>query len=219
MRTLELFCGTKSFSKMASRLGHTTFTIDNDNKFNPDKTMDVLDIDEEVIRYCDYDIIWASPPCEAFSVAAIGKNWYKEKYRNGRIPKSPKAEYSLRLLDKTIKIIALSDCKYWFIENPRGMMRIVIDDVFKKHGITDYRRVTVSYCQYGDSRMKPIDIWTNLKGWQGKLCKNGDKCHMAAPRGSRTGTQGLKGAAARAVIPGGLFIELFSKMGVDTNGK
>jgi hypothetical protein len=33
------------------------------------------------------------------------------------------------------------------------------------------------------------------------MCKNGDKCHESAPRGSKTGTQGLKGSVERSVIP------------------
>lgn len=32
-------------------------------------------------------------------------------------------------------------------------------------------------------------------------CKNGDPCHEPAPRVSKTGTQGLKNAKLRAVIP------------------
>lgn len=61
---------------------------------------------------------------------------------------------------------------------------------------------TVTYCQYGDTRMKPTDIWTNHPNPQFKpICKNGDSCHVSAPRGSRTGTQGLKDARERSVIP------------------
>ena len=61
---------------------------------------------------------------------------------------------------------------------------------------------TVTYCQYGDSRMKPTDIWTNCDVWKNRpACKNGDPCHVAAPRGARTGTQGLKGNRERSVIP------------------
>lgn len=33
------------------------------------------------------------------------------------------------------------------------------------------------------------------------MCKNGDSCHQSAPRGSKTGTQGLKGSKERSVIP------------------
>ena len=51
-------------------------------------------------------------------------------------------------------------------------------------------------------RMKPTDIWTNHPNPQFKpMCKNGDTCHESAPRGSKTGTQGLKGAKERGVIP------------------
>ena len=42
MNTLELFSGTKSFSKVAKRLGHNIFTIDNQKKLNPDLVMDLL---------------------------------------------------------------------------------------------------------------------------------------------------------------------------------
>ena len=33
------------------------------------------------------------------------------------------------------------------------------------------------------------------------MCKNGDPCHARAPRGAKTGTQGLKGSKERSVIP------------------
>ena len=63
-------------------------------------------------------------------------------------------------------------------------------------------RYTVTYCQYGDTRMKPTDIWTNHPDPQFKPpCKNGDDCHEKAPRGSRNGTQALLGSRNRAVIP------------------
>lgn len=36
------------------------------------------------------------------------------------------------------------------------------------------------------------------------MCRNGDGCHEAAPRGSKTGTQGRTNAVERSVIPKGL---------------
>ena len=57
-------------------------------------------------------------------------------------------------------------------------------------------------CQYGDERMKPTDIWTNHPNPKFKpMCKNGDPCHVAALRGSKTGTQGRKGSVERSLIP------------------
>ena len=63
-------------------------------------------------------------------------------------------------------------------------------------------RYTVTYCQYGDKRMKPTDIWTNHPNPCFKPpCKNGDPCHVPAPRGSQTGTQGLENSIEKAKIP------------------
>ena len=50
--------------------------------------------------------------------------------------------------------------------------------------------------------MKPTDIFTNYPFPDFKPpCKNGDPCHVAAPRGSRTGTQGIKLTKDRSRIP------------------
>lgn len=63
-------------------------------------------------------------------------------------------------------------------------------------------RYTVTYCQYGESRQKPTDLWSNHPDPKFKPpCKNGDPCHVRAPRGARTGTQGIVGAKLRAKIP------------------
>lgn len=85
----------------------------------------------------------------------------------------------------------------FFIENPRGMMR-------KMPFMKRFKRHTVWYCTYGDDRAKPTDIWTNSLSWEPRLeCFNGNrKCHhQAAPRGSKTGTQGKKGSYERSKIP------------------
>ncbi len=97
------------------------------------------------------------------------------------------------------------------MENPRGKLR-------KLKIVKDFQRATVWYCKYGDFRAKPTDIWTNnlqtvfnQKGWQPRPeCFNGNKnCHHeSAPRGSKTGTQGLKGNYNRSKIPTELCLEI-----------
>lgn len=114
MKTVELFCGTKSFSKVAYELGHETYTIDHDERHSPDIVGDILKIQE----FPKCDIIWASPPCEGFSVAVIGRNW-----NHDYTPKHARAKLAMDLALRTIDIIRQAKPKYWFIENPRGMLR------------------------------------------------------------------------------------------------
>ena len=91
--------------------------------------------------------------------------------------------------------------KVWFIENPVGMMR-KMPFILKLMEDTGGKRHTVTYCQYGERRQKPTDIFTNHPDPKFRPpCHRGDNCHDAAPRGSKTGTQGLKGKALRAKLP------------------
>jgi hypothetical protein len=59
--------------------------------------------------------------------------------------------------------------------------------------------------------MKSTDWWTNSQDWKPRpMCKNGAPCHERAPRGSKTGTQGLKNAIERSRIPADLCNEIAS---------
>jgi hypothetical protein len=197
MEVLELFSGTTSFSKVCREREHKTFTVDFDSQFKPDLRIDIMKFDVDMLpeEFKKPDFIWASPPCTTFSVASIGKHWNKNK-----TPKSEEAKIGLQILDKTREIILKLKPKFWVIENPRGMMRNFLPSEL---------RTTVTYCQYGDSRMKPTDLWNNFN-FVGKKCRNGDKCHVSAPRGSKTGTQGIKGARARGIIPKKLCEEILN---------
>lgn len=192
MRLLELFCGTKSIGKVFAGGGYEVVSVDLLPEFQPTHCGDIM-----TMEFSDnFDVVWASPPCTAFSVASIGRHWklgLPSKY----------AIAANQLLAKTLEIINITRPKYWFIENPRGMMRTLpIMASLPKH--------TVTYCQYWDKRMKPTDIWTNCEHWKPKpACKNGDTCHEPAPRGARTGTQGIDGAKDRSRIPEALCIEIF----------
>ena len=205
--TIELFAGTRSFSKVASKLGHVTFTTDYEEIDGQDLVADIKELNVSDFPYYP-DILWASPPCEGFSVAAIGRNWTGG--HKGYIPKSESAKRSIELVQHTMRLINNLWPKWWFIENPRGLLR-KLDLIIPPPGDTLYRH-TITYCQYGDSRMKPTDIWTNAPWFKPRaMCKNGDSCHISAPRGSRTGTQGVKGYKDRSRIPEQLFEDIFEQ--------
>ena len=195
MKVLELFAGSRSIGKVCDELGHEVFSSDWTPFDGIDYAVDINQFDVHQLPFVP-DVIWASPPCTTFSVASIGKHWTLD-----RRPKTQDALMGLQILKKTIAIIdyfhQLNPNLAWYIENPRGMMRKV--DVW--NNILHIRN-TVTYCQYGDTRMKPTDIWTNNYQWQPRpACSNGMSCHISAPRGSRTGTQGLKGSYVRSQIP------------------
>jgi len=205
MKILDLFAGSRSISKVGKELGYECFSSDIEAFEEIDYIINILDFDVKKVPFIP-NIIWASPPCTTFSVASIGTHWTGGK--NAYIPKTREAELGIKLVKKSIEIIRYYNPKYWYIENPRGVLRKM--DFIQALPI----RNTVTYCQYGDSRMKPTDIWTNNKNWHPKpMCKNGDKCHISAPRGAKTGTQGLKGSYERSKIPYELCLEVLSPPG------
>ena len=199
MKVLELFAGSCSVGKAAKKLGYDVFSSDINNFEDIDYVVNILDFDVSKVPF-QPDIIWASPPCTGFSVAAIGHHWAGGK--GAYIPKTDTAKLGIALVKKTIEIINHFQPTYWFMENPRGVLR-------KMPFMDEFTRRTVTYCQYGDERMKPTDIWTNNDLWiPRRMCKNGDPCHVAAPRGSKTGTQGRSNAYERSKIPDELCLEI-----------
>lgn len=197
MKVLELFCGTKSISNAFAVRGHEVFTVDWEKDFEPSLCADIGGLtSDDIIKLCNGkpDVIWASPDCTSYSVAAISHHRRKEASGN-LAPISEYAKQCDKVNENVIALIKELQPKYWFIENPRGALR-------KMNFMKGLPRYTVTYCQYGDTRMKPTDIWTNHANPQFKPpCHNGDKCHVSAPRGSATGTQGIKGSKDRSRIP------------------
>lgn len=200
MKVLELFAGTRSIGKAFEAHGHEVFSVDWDKNFehiNLYADIGNLTADEIIRKFGRPDVIWASPDCSSYSVAAI--SYHRKQAEDGSL--EPVTEYA-RKCDEVnkhvVELIKELSPKCFFIENPRGGLR-------KMRFMQGLPRYTVTYCQYGDIRMKPTDIWTNHPNPDFKPpCHYGDPCHIAAPRGARTGTQGIKGSKQRAVIPSAL---------------
>jgi hypothetical protein len=200
MLIFDFFAGTGSSTQAFLDNGHKVIRFELDQQFKADEHVDIMSLraSDLIAKYGKPDFIWASPPCTAFSVASIGHYWH-----SANSPKNETAKKAVELVRHTRNLIEeISPTFGFLIENPRGMLR-------KLDVLSDLERRTVTYCQYGDSRMKPTDLWGGVLGWAAKAaCKNGDDCHESAPRGSRTGTQGLSGARARSMVPYELGLEI-----------
>lgn len=200
MKVLELFAGTRSIGKAFERRGHSVYSVEWDKHFeNIDLYEDVLKVTagDIIEKFGRPDVIWASPDCTTYSVAAISKHRRKEPDGN-LAPVSDYAKFCDEVNKHVLELISELKPRYWFIENPRGGLR-------KMRFMRGLPRYTVTYCQYGDKRMKPTDIFTNHPAPNFKPpCHNGDPCHVRAPRGAKTGTQGLKGSIERGRIPNAL---------------
>ena len=208
IKVLELFAGSRSVGKVAESMGMDVFSVDIKAFEGIDLAQDIEFLTTDMIPFFP-DVIWASPPCTTYSLAAISH------HRDMTEPKTDFAKKSDRLVQNTLKIIKSYPNAKWFIENPRGMLS-------KMPFMQGLPKTTVWYCKYGDIRAKPTHIWSNHirslfnpKGWQPRpQCFNGNKnCHHeAAPRGSKTGTQGIKGNYERSKIPFKLIKEILESL-------
>ena len=203
MLVFDFFSGTGSSTAAFRDAGDRVIGFELDRQFDATEHVDIMDLTVEYLleTYGRPDFVWASPPCTAFSVASIGHHW--DNSTGKPEPKTPAASYNQDIVRHTRALIeGLQPRLGWLIENPRGMLR-------KLPPVEGLDRVTITYCQYGDTRQKPTDLWGQVPNWQPRpACKPGAECHEAAPRGSKTGTQGLLSAKERSRIAPELSIEL-----------
>ena len=198
----DFFSGTGSSTQAFKDAGHTVIKVELDEYFDAHER-DILQLTSDMLiaKYGQPEFIWASPPCTSFSVASIGHHWNEDK-----TPKTEQAYESIKLVQFTLNLIKSLNPKAWLLENPRGMLR-------KQTIMQGLEHRQITYCAYGDTRMKPTDLWGNVPNWVARpACKNGAACHESAPRGSKTGTQGLKGAKTRSMIPYELSKELLTSV-------
>ena len=198
MKVLELFAGTRSIGKAFEARGHEVFSVEWNKKFSDiDLYIDIGQLSSQEIleKFGKPDVMWMSFDCTSYSLAAVSHHRRKNPETDNLDPISEYAKFCDKVNQHCIDLVAELKPKFWFIENPRGCLR-------NMNFMQGLPRYTTAYCQYGDIRQKPTDIWTNHPNPQFKpVCKPGSPCHVAAPRGSRNGTQGLKNAEERSIIP------------------
>ena len=200
----DFFAGTGSATKAFEDAGHRVIKVELDEYFEAHER-DILSLNASYLieKYGQPDFIWASPPCQKFSVASLWKYW--EGTRGNSVPKHPAVYEALALVEHTVKLMqSLNPTRGWIMENPRGMLR-------SQSVVKDLRRWTVTYCQYGDTRMKPTDLWGTIEWTSRAMCAPRANCHESSPAGTNAGGTGrLKNARLRSMIPYELGLEILN---------
>lgn len=207
MLAVDLFARNNHFIDAAKKHGYDLYTTFDNDLGNIDQVCSFLDFDvDKMLKDTGRkpDVMWASPPCNTFSLLSVGHHWHAD-----RSPKSDQCKDAIKMIIKIKKIIKEVKPKFWFIENPRALLR-------KQKMMEDLPRHTITYCSYDDPRMKPTDIWTNLNWLPRPMCfNNNPNCnHLRSPSGVNTGTLSYK-RKDRAIIPSELFDELFEVIKVN----
>ncbi len=140
LRVLELYSGTGSISTAFRRAGHEVISLDIDNRYAPTICTNILDWNFKTLPRGHFDAIWASPPCENYSIARS----------NAATPRDLLNADSCVL--RTQEIIEWYQPRYYFVENPTTSQLWLR---FKWPRI-----VKTSYCAYGFKFRKNTTIAT-----------------------------------------------------------
>ena len=190
MRVLDLFSGLGGATKAFADQGHELVTVDLEERFKPTVHADMLDLSvEDLAAKGPFDFIWASPPCQRFSVMTFAQCW-DEKGR----PKRGATRIAIALVQHTLYLIEKLEPRGWILENPVGMLRAL-------PFMARNERRTVTYCRYGMPYRKATDLWG---GFPPTLrlrppCSPGSRCHIANPRNVKSGVQAKSNLAGGAL--------------------
>lgn len=144
MKVLELFAGTRSIGKAFEAAGHEVYSVEWDKSFEKiDLYADILNVTaDDILREFGHpDVIWASPDCATFSIAAISHHRRKNPVTGDLDPVSDYAKFCDKVDQHVLDLIRELRPTYWFVENPRGGLR-------KMEWMQGLPRYTVTYCQY-----------------------------------------------------------------------
>lgn len=145
MRTLELFAGTQSFTKGIKRSDPDAvcITVDQSIRYRPTICTNIMEWDYRSYPTGYFDRIWASPPCQQYSIA---------KTRGVRDLEGADA-----LVRKAFEIIDYFQPSSWIIENVgTGLLVQRMETI--RPGITF---TLADYCAYGKSVRKRTAFWCN----------------------------------------------------------
>jgi len=163
MRILEVFCGTKSMSKVFEKNGWDVVTIDIDKKWKPTICVNVLDWDYKTFDKNYFDHIHLSPPC--IYMSQVQQSWYgrykgrgDNKYLFTEEIHKEQLKESDKILHKINEIINYFDNITFTIENPYHSR---FNNITQRN-ILKYDYAICDYCRYDYPVKKPTVFYNNF---------------------------------------------------------
>ena len=126
--------------------------------FTPDIAADILTVSASQFPSSPL-VVWASPPHSAFSAAAKG-DW-----DDVGTPNTPEGEKAIEVFSKTINLIRELKPKWWFIENPKSILRKIPMMAGFNRGYPTRNRHTIKHRDFGSATDGVSDVWTNAYWW------------------------------------------------------
>lgn len=189
-QTVELFCGAKVFSNIAGALGFKTFTVDINPDVAPDLTADVRTVSPSGLPMRPL-IVWAAPP-DAAAFVNPG-SWTTD---GSFAATDAAAEEAIATFGKAVTLVALLKPTWWFIENPKSLLRKMPITAGFNRGYPSRIRHTIRHDQYGGNGAVETDVWTNAHWWKPGTAEAVP--NSAVPRGRR--------------VPPFVFSEIFAQL-------
>jgi hypothetical protein len=164
LRVLVLFSGSGSVEKAIQQLypdvSLDIVSVDSSPKSPATNIIDIREFARTTLFDWNpgyFDIFWASPPCTEYSRAkSVGE-------RN--------LELADTLVAATLACLIWCKPRYWFIENPVGMLA-TRPLMLPFQPYLQY----VSYCRYGEPVRKDTCIWTNAPVSKLRICRKWTLC-------------------------------------------
>lgn len=156
LKVLELFAGTRSIGKAFEEKGHEVFSVEWDKDFeNIDLYADILSVSANDIlsKFGHPDVIWASPDCTTFSIAAISHHRKRNPDTGNLDPVSDYAKFCDKVDQHVLQLIKDLDPILYFIENPL---------LKKKNDLP--RPKPIYFCQGEKCKGKPIAWCEGIRG-------------------------------------------------------
>jgi len=205
-KILEIFCGTKSISKIFEKNGWETYTVDIESKYNPTECINILDFDYTKFDKQYFNHIHFSPDCRYMSQNQ--QSWYNRykgrgdnKYLFTLEIHNEKLNDSDKLLHKVNEIINYFENNTFTIENPyHNKFNSIIN-----RNILNYPYEIVDYCMYNYPIKKPT-VFINNFNLKLKRC---DKSHTHIEWKKFARKDGLN---SRYKIPEELCIQIFNQV-------